>query len=98
MFLSPRPWQPVLWESDMASSAAGWINRLLDSRLARRIADAGLTCYARRRVAELDRLNLIAGQHATLRALVRRAVGTQFGHDHGFHEIRSVEDYQRRVP
>jgi hypothetical protein len=37
-------------------------------------------------------------QRAILHRLVRRNRGTRFGREHGFAEIRSVEDYRARVP
>jgi hypothetical protein len=37
-------------------------------------------------------------QQAILHRLVRRNRGTRFGREHGFAEIRSVEDYRARVP
>ena len=37
-------------------------------------------------------------QHRRLMRLVRRHAGTAFGREHGFGEIRSVADFQRRVP
>ena len=37
-------------------------------------------------------------QEATLRSLVDRARGTELGAQHGFDSIRSVADYQARVP
>ncbi len=38
------------------------------------------------------------GQAALLRRLVARAAATRFGRDHGFDRIRSVADFQARVP
>jgi hypothetical protein len=46
----------------------------------------------------LARLDANAAQSRTLLTLVRRAAGTAFGRAHGFSSIRSIEDYQRRVP
>jgi hypothetical protein len=37
-------------------------------------------------------------QHALLMRLLRRHAGTAFGREHGFREMRSVDDFQRRVP
>ncbi len=37
-------------------------------------------------------------QQKTLLGLVRRARRTQFGLDHGFERIKSVQDYQKQVP
>lgn len=54
--------------------------------------------YARRRLAQLERLNPAEAQTRTLLSLVRRARDTRFGRDHGFASIRSVADFQARVP
>ena len=66
--------------------------------LVRRAADAGFRHYARRRVAQLDRLDVEQVQRHTLLRLVRRAGATRFGKDHDFGRIRTVADYQSRVP
>jgi hypothetical protein len=71
---------------------------LLDRPLARRGADLALGLIARRRAAELDRLDAARVQERTLLSLVKRARHTQFGRDHGFDKIRSVRDFQERVP
>jgi len=60
--------------------------------------NAGFHAYARRRMRELDRLDPVAVQERTLLALVRAAAATRFGRDHGFAEVRSIADFQRRVP
>lgn len=49
----------------------------------------------RRRLAALDP---VQAQEAQLFKLVWKAQNTRFGRDHGFAAIRSVEDFQRRVP
>jgi hypothetical protein len=64
----------------------------------RRLTDALLGRYARRRVACLDQLRISDVQDRTLLSLVRRARHTRFGREHGFGHIRSVADYQRQVP
>lgn len=63
-----------------------------------RIADAAFGLFACRRVRELDRRCAAAAQLDTLLRLVRRGAETHFGRDHGFAHIRSVRDYQDRVP
>jgi hypothetical protein len=70
----------------------------LFSPLVRRAADQGLLWYARRRAAELDRLDAGRAQERLLLRLLRRAEHTAFGREHGFDRIRSVAEYQRRVP
>lgn len=70
----------------------------LSSPIVRRWADRGLLWYARRRVAEIDRLDPERVQQRTLLRLVRRGAGTTFGREHRFDRIRSVEDYQSQIP
>ncbi len=64
----------------------------------RRLTDAFMGRYARRRTAMLDRCPVGAIQERTLLRLVRRARHTRFGRDHDFGRIRSLTDYQARVP
>ncbi|MFO0880290.1 MAG: GH3 auxin-responsive promoter family protein [Gemmataceae bacterium] len=71
---------------------------LLSSSVVRRLADRGLLWYARRRVAEIDRLDVYRTQEAILRRLLQRGANTAFGREHGFDRIRDVADYQARVP
>jgi hypothetical protein len=64
----------------------------------RRAADGVFARFACRRVVALDQCPVEAVQRATLLRLVRRARYTRFGRDHGFAGIRTVADYQARVP
>jgi hypothetical protein len=66
--------------------------------LIRRAADFGFGRYARRRVRALDHLDAADEQHRTLLRLLRHARHTRFGREHDFARLRSVADYQRRVP
>lgn len=66
--------------------------------LARHAANRLLRRFATRRVRSLDGLSLADTQRFTLYKLIRRGRDTRFGRDHGFHTIRTIEDYQRRVP
>jgi hypothetical protein len=66
--------------------------------LIRRAADFAFGRYARRRTLALDRLDAAGEQRRTLLRLVRHARHTRFGREHDFHRIRTVADYQRRVP
>lgn len=54
------------------------------------------------RKRKLDNLKLLAvcaaAQEKTLRGLVRRARRTRFGLDHQFSSVRSISDYQKKVP
>jgi hypothetical protein len=52
----------------------------------------------RRRALERVSRSAAAVQEQTLLALVRRARATEFGRAHGFADVRSVADYQARVP
>jgi hypothetical protein len=54
--------------------------------------------YARRRTASLAACDPVAVQARTLLDLIRKAADTRLGRDHDFASIRSVEDYQSRVP
>src|SRR6516162_2664633 len=71
---------------------------LAGNRLARWGADAAFSHYARRRVRCLDLSSASRSQRATLLRLVRLAADTKFGCDHHFGSIRTIADYQRRVP
>jgi hypothetical protein len=64
----------------------------------RRAVDALFRQYARRRTRRLDRLSLAQVQQQTLLRLVRFSGQTVFGFVHRFAMIRSVADYQQRVP
>ncbi len=57
-----------------------------------------LRLYARWRIARLDALDPVAAQEAELRKLIDRAKDTRFGRDHGFATIRTVAEFQQRVP
>lgn len=57
-----------------------------------------LRLFAGRRRARLEALDPAAAQEAQLLKLVSKAADTAFGRDHGFAEIRSVKDFQIRVP
>ena len=54
--------------------------------------------YATLRSFELCTLDARAAQLRVLDGLLSRAAQTKFGRDHGFREIKSVQDYQRAVP
>src|SRR5262245_15708129 len=75
-----------------------WLVPVANSRLVRKAADAAFVQMAHRRVARLDRMDVGKAQSATLMRLVHTAKDTRFGRDHGFDTIRSVADYQDRVP
>lgn len=66
--------------------------------LVRRITDVVMGRFAAQRTAQLDRRSAAQIQQQTLLRLVRHARRTRFGRDHDFDGIRTVGDYQRRVP
>lgn len=59
---------------------------------------ARLRRYVRRRQRQLDKERPDVAQQKQLRKLVRAARSTQFGRDHDFRRMRSVDDFQQRVP
>jgi hypothetical protein len=71
---------------------------LFSSTIVRRFADFGLGQYARNRVAELDHLNVDRVQERILLRLIEQGASTVFGREHDFSSIRSIADYQERVP
>jgi hypothetical protein len=71
---------------------------ILGRPLVRRVADRLLGRMARRRARKLDRIDAATVQEQTLLRLVRYARHTRFGRDHDFAGVRSVADYQARVP
>ncbi len=74
------------------------LEQLIGLRSVRRAADAVLVRAARRRVAFLDQANPVALQQRILARLIRYARDTHFGRAHGFEFIRTVRNYQDRVP
>jgi hypothetical protein len=62
------------------------------------LADHLLGRFAQRRCVQLARCSVPRVQERTLLRLVDRARETLFGRQHDFAHIRSVADYQRRVP
>jgi hypothetical protein len=68
------------------------------SYLVRSAVDLWFARYARRRADGLDAADAATHQEQTLHGLVKRAQRTRFGREHGFGSIRSVRDFQRRVP
>lgn len=77
---------------------SGLLEQLAGNWLARGAAAFAFGHYARRRVRRLDHCSAADQQAKTLFCLVRQAAETRFGRDHGFAGIRTVADYQHRVP
>ncbi len=73
-------------------------NLLAENRHVRKAADALFLTYANRRTRSLDHTSAIKAQRSTLRRLLSSARNTKFGMDHGFSSIRTIDDYQTRVP
>ncbi len=74
------------------------LQRLSRTPFVGRAADKILKSYAKRRTRALDSCSAARCQQQTLLRLVRRARNTCFGRDHDFAHIRSLLDYQQRVP
>jgi hypothetical protein len=74
------------------------LQHLAGRPLARRLVDAAINRYAQRRIAFLNRESTAEIQRRTLLRLLRRGRNTRFGADHDFGRIRTVADYQVRVP
>ena len=72
--------------------------QVVGSRPIRTVVNRGFHTYAQRRTRQFARLDPIQTQREQLRRLVRVAAATRFGRDHGFDQIRTVADYQARVP
>lgn len=78
--------------------APAFLNRIVDRPFIRRGVDAFFSHYARRRCGYLNSASPAKLQKNTLFGLIRKAQKTQFGIDHGFSRIRSIADFQARVP
>jgi GH3 auxin-responsive promoter len=72
--------------------------RVAGARPVRMAVNQGFHAYARRRTKVLAASDPVEVQRRTLRKLLHMARSTRFGLDHGFVSIRSVEDFQARVP
>lgn len=68
------------------------------NRVVRKAADKMLARFARKRTLELDQADPGELQRRTLLDLIGRAKDTRFGREHDFASIRTIEDYQARVP
>ncbi|MHB1421711.1 MAG: lyso-ornithine lipid synthetase OlsH [Gemmataceae bacterium] len=74
------------------------LETLAARRLVRRLTDVVMGRFAAHRTAQLNHCSPARLQQRTLLRLVRHARRTRFGIDHDFDGIRTVADYQRRVP
>lgn len=79
-------------------TAPALIETLASCPLVRRLTDMVMGRYAAHRIGQLDRRSVDQLQRRTLLRLVRHARRTRFGRDHDFDGIRTIADYQRRVP
>ncbi len=75
-----------------------WLAPVADRRIVRRIVDISVARAARARVRQLDQMNVPDVQERTLFKLIQRARETRFGREHDFRFLRTVADYQARVP
>jgi hypothetical protein len=66
--------------------------------IVRRLTDVFMGRFAVLRTAQLNHRSVARLQRQTLLRLVRDARHTRFGRDHDFGGIRTIDDYQRRVP
>jgi hypothetical protein len=80
----------------MATSSV--LETLAARPVVRRLTDVFMGRYAMHRMAQLDHRPTAQLQQQTLLRLVHHARSTRFGLDHDFAGIRSIADYQRRVP
>jgi len=64
----------------------------------RRTGDYAFRQYARHRAMKLDRQSPSDVQHNALLTLVHKARNTRFGTEHKFDQVRTIADYQARVP
>ena len=74
------------------------LQAITGSRLVRLAADAAFARAANWRTAQLDALNAGKFQEAMLLRFLRKAQETRFGKDHDFRQLRTVAEYQARVP
>ena len=74
------------------------IARLAGAAPVRSAVNRGFHAYARRRTRLLGLGDPVEVQRRTLLNLLAKASTTRFGLDHGFGSIRSVADFQARVP
>jgi hypothetical protein len=74
------------------------IARLAGAAPVRSAVNQGFHAYARRRTRLLGLADPVEVQRRTLLGLLAKAKSTRFGLDHGFGSIRSVAEFQGRVP
>ncbi len=79
-------------------TAPSTLARVAGAPAVRLAVNRGFQAFARRRVHALGRADPVEVQRRTLLKLLRIARSTRFGLDHGFGSIRSVGEYQARVP
>lgn len=72
--------------------------RVVGAKPVRLAVNQGFHAYARRRTRKLGAADPVEVQRRTLLKLLQTAQSTRFGIDHDFASIKSVEDFQARVP
>lgn len=75
-----------------------FVDYLTGNRVVRMAADAMLARFARGRTRYLDQSDPGELQKSVLLSLLRKASATQFALKYDFSTIKSIEDYQSRVP
>src|SRR5262249_33138358 len=78
--------------------SASLMERLVANRPVRHMADRVFGRYACHRVRPLDSCHVAEVQRQTLRRPIRLGQPPRFGRDHAFERLRTVRDYQQRVP
>ena len=78
--------------------APGPLRRIVGSAPIRAVVQRGFQAYARRRTRRLQGCDPVGTQRNQLQKLVRAAALTSFGRDHQFDQIKTIADYQVRVP
>lgn len=73
-------------------------DRIAHWQAVRSAFEVGFRWCALRRLARLDASDIVREQEKALLHLVRRAADTRFGQEHDFAHIRSIRDFQQRVP
>jgi hypothetical protein len=74
------------------------LSRLAGASPVRSAVNRGFHAYARRRTRLLGLADPVEVQRQTLMRLLAKARSTRFGIDHGFGSIRSVAEFQAKVP
>src|SRR5699024_9836373 len=91
-------YHPLISLPSPLMAALSVLETLAARPLVRRMTDVVMGRLAAHRTAQLDQRSPAQLQRQTLLRLVHHARRTRFGVDYDFDSIRTVADYQRRVP